>query len=123
MGTSSLTMKVMGLFAITFAVCLLSMSVAQPLVFLDPISAATFTTAGGLVLTSAAGTVATIPTSTLALGSGCQEGCSAQAPVRTIDGIFFLYHQIQIKTKCRNKKQTPKDCVFLPSSELRLILT
>jgi hypothetical protein len=62
-------MKVMGLFAITFAVCLLSMSVAQPIVFLDPISAATFTTAGGLVLTSAAGTVATIPTSTLALGA------------------------------------------------------
>ena len=58
--------------------------------------------------------------------SGCQEDCSAQAPVRCwIDGIFFLfiaYHQIKIKTKCRNKKQNPRDCVFLPSSELWLIL-
>ena len=45
------------------------MSMAQPIVFLDPLTAASFTTAGGLVLTSAAGTVATIPTSTLALGA------------------------------------------------------
>merc|ERR1711981_373142 len=67
--TSSLTMKVMGLFAVTLAVCLVSMTVAQPIVFLDPISTAAFTTAGGLVLTSAAGTVATIPTSTRALGA------------------------------------------------------
>ena len=45
------------------------MTVAQPIVFLDPLTAASFTAAGGLVLTSAAGATATIPTSTLALGA------------------------------------------------------
>merc|ERR1712025_406601 len=66
--TSSLTMKVMGLFAITLAVCLVSMTVAQPLVFLDPLTAASFTTAGGLVLTAASGATAIIPTGALVLG-------------------------------------------------------
>merc|ERR1712110_934366 len=68
--TSSLTMKVMGLFAVTFAVCLLSMTVAQPLFFLpEAIATATFTSAGGLVLAGATGTVlATIPTSSIILG-------------------------------------------------------
>merc|ERR1711962_1765712 len=66
--TSSLTMKVMGLFAITLAVCLVSMTLAQPLVFLDPLTAASFTTAGGLVLTAASGATATIPTGALILG-------------------------------------------------------
>jgi len=58
----------MGLFAVTLAVCLVSMTVAQPIVFLDPLTAASFTTAGGLVLTSAAGSTATIPTGALVLG-------------------------------------------------------
>ena len=57
-----------GLFAVTFAVCLLSMTVAQPVFLLDPLSTATFTTAGGLVLTAASGATATIPTGTLVLG-------------------------------------------------------
>ena len=57
-----------GLFAVTLAVCLVSMTVAQPIVFLDPLTAASFTTAGGLVLTSAAGSTATIPTGALVLG-------------------------------------------------------
>ena len=66
---SNLFISPQGLFAVTFAVCLLSMTVAQPIFLLDPISTAAFTTAGGLVLTSAAGTVTTIPTATLALGA------------------------------------------------------
>merc|ERR1712223_936562 len=66
--TSSVIMKVMGLFAVTLAVCLVSMTVAQPIVFLDPLTAASFTTAGGLVLPSAAGSTATIPTGALVLG-------------------------------------------------------
>merc|ERR1712020_752935 len=65
--TSSLTMKVMGLIALTLAVCLVSAS-AQPIFLLNPITAASFTTAGGLVLTPAAGAALTIPTSTLLLG-------------------------------------------------------
>merc|ERR1711902_111049 len=69
--TSSLTMKVMGLFAITYAVCLLGMVVSQPLFFPEPISTATFTAAGGLVLAGATGTtLATIPTSAILLGKG-----------------------------------------------------
>ena len=44
------------------------MTVAQPLVFLDPLTAASFTTAGGLVLTAASGATATIPTGALVLG-------------------------------------------------------
>merc|ERR1712141_752318 len=67
--TSSLTMKVMGLFAITYAVCLLGMVVSQPLFFPEPVSTATFTTAGGLVLAGATGTtLATIPTGAIVLG-------------------------------------------------------
>merc|ERR1711971_642008 len=77
---SSLTMKVMGLIAITLAVCLLTTS-AQPL-FLAPGVTAAFTAAGGLVFTQttasatvAAGTVlATIPTGTLLLGKGLLAG-------------------------------------------------
>merc|ERR1712032_37216 len=49
---SSLTMKVMGLIALTLAVCLVSAS-AQPIFLIDPITAATFSTAGGLALPSA----------------------------------------------------------------------
>merc|ERR1712045_637320 len=64
---SSLTMKVMGLIALTLAVCLVSAS-AQPIFLLNPINAASFTAAGGLVLTPAAGAALTIPTSTLLLG-------------------------------------------------------
>ena len=44
------------------------MVVSQPLFFPEPVSTATFTTAGGLVLTSAAGSTATIPTGALVLG-------------------------------------------------------
>ena len=45
------------------------MVVSQPLFFPEPVSTAAFTTAGGLVLTSAAGTtLATIPTGALVLG-------------------------------------------------------
>jgi len=58
----------MGFFAITLAVCLVSMTVAQPIFLLDPLSAASFTTAGGLVLTAASGATATIPTGALVLG-------------------------------------------------------
>ena len=55
-------MKVMGLFAVTLAICLVSMSLAQPLLIPAGTAAATFTTAGGLVLESAAGVaLATIP--------------------------------------------------------------
>merc|ERR1711878_94301 len=64
---SSLTMKVMGLIALTLAVCLVSAS-AQPIFLLNPITAASFTAAGGLVLTAASGGALTIPTSTLVLG-------------------------------------------------------
>ena len=56
-----------GLIALTLAVCLVSAS-AQPIFFVDPISTAAFTTAGGLVLTAASGSALTIPTSTLILG-------------------------------------------------------
>ena len=56
-----------GLIAVTLAVCLVSMASAQPLL-LPAGATAAFTTAGGLVLTSAAGTVTTIPTSSLILG-------------------------------------------------------
>ena len=74
-------MKVMGLFTVTLAVCLVSMTVAQPF-FLPAATAgtlatvpaatagATFTTAGGLVLTDALGaTIATIPVATAAAAS------------------------------------------------------
>merc|ERR1711863_27794 len=73
--TSSLTMKVMGLFAVTLAVCLLSMTVAQPILFLpEAVATATFTTAGGLVLAGATGTtLATIPTSALLLGAAAKK--------------------------------------------------
>merc|ERR1712018_1062447 len=71
--TSSLTMKVMGFFAITLAVCLVSMTVGQPL-FLEAGTTAAFTTVGGLVFTNAAGTaVATIPTAALLLGLGAKK--------------------------------------------------
>merc|ERR1711902_5859 len=67
--TSRLTMKVMGLFAITYAVCLLGMVVSQPLFFPEPVSSATFTTAAGLTLLGATGTeLAVIPTGALVLG-------------------------------------------------------
>merc|ERR1712026_557752 len=67
--TSSLTMKVMGFFAITLAVCMVSMTVSQPLFF-----EAGTTAAGGLVFTNAAGTaVATIPTAALLLGLGAKK--------------------------------------------------
>ena len=56
-----------GLIAVTLAVCLVSTASAQPLL-LPAGATAAFTTAGGLVLTSAAGTVTTIPTSSLILG-------------------------------------------------------
>ena len=56
-----------GLIALTLAVCLVSAS-AQPIFLLDPITASSFTTAGGLVLTAASGGALTIPTSTLVLG-------------------------------------------------------
>merc|ERR1712018_100660 len=65
---SSLTMKVMGLIALTVAMCLLSTTIAQPVFLLDPITAASFTTAAGLGLTAASGATLTIPTSTLLLG-------------------------------------------------------
>ena len=55
------------MIALTLAVCLVSAS-AQPIFFVDPISAASFTAAGGLVLTAASGSALTIPTSTLILG-------------------------------------------------------
>merc|ERR1712117_3467 len=71
--TSSLTMKVMGFFAITLAICLVSMTVGQPL-FLEAGTTAAFTTVGGLVFTNAAGTaVATIPTAALLLGLGAKK--------------------------------------------------
>ena len=47
--------------------CMLT-ATAQPIVLLDPITAATFTTAAGLGLTAASGATLTIPTSTLVLG-------------------------------------------------------
>merc|ERR1712156_776455 len=80
--TSSLTMKVMGLFAITYAVCLLGMVVSQPLFFPEPVSTATFTIAGGLVLASATGTtLATIPTGAIVLGGlAAKTGLSHQDP-------------------------------------------
>merc|ERR1712018_867791 len=65
---SSLTMKVMGLIALTVAMCLLSTTIAQPVFLLDPITAASFATATGLSLTAASGATAVIPTSTLVLG-------------------------------------------------------
>merc|ERR1712108_112060 len=73
--TSSLTMKVMGLFAVPLAVCLLSMTVAQPIFFLpEAVATATFTTAGGLVLSGATGTtLATVPTGALLLGAGLKK--------------------------------------------------
>merc|ERR1711988_403870 len=71
--TSSLTMKVMGFFAITLAVCLVSMTVSQPL-FFEAGTTAAFTAAGGLVFTNAAGTaVATIPAAALLLGLGAKK--------------------------------------------------
>ena len=55
-------MKVMGLFAVTLAICLVSMSLAQPLLIPAGTATATFTAAGGLVLADTAGLVlATIP--------------------------------------------------------------
>merc|ERR1712062_258327 len=67
--TSSLTMKVMGLFAVTLAACLMSMTIGQPLFFPEPVSTA-FTTAGGLVVTgvTSGATLASIPTGALVLG-------------------------------------------------------
>ena len=61
-----------GLIALTLAVCLLTAS-AQPL-FLAPGASAAFTTAGGLVLTSAAGVATTIPTANLILGKALLAG-------------------------------------------------
>ena len=64
-----------GFFAITLAVCLLSMSVAQPIFFLpEAVAAASFTTAGGLVFTGASGaTLATVPTGALLLGAAAKK--------------------------------------------------
>ena len=64
-----------GLFAVTLAVCLLSMTVAQPILFLpEAVATATFTTAGGLVLAGSTGTtLATIPTSALLLGAAAKK--------------------------------------------------
>ena len=56
-----------GLFAVTVSTLLLTTS-AAPIFLPDPITAAAFTTAGGLVLTAASGTALTIPTSTILLG-------------------------------------------------------
>merc|ERR1712122_342847 len=64
---SSLTMKVMGLIALTVAMCLLSTTIAQPVFLLDPITAASFSTAAGLTLTGASAATLTVPTSTLIL--------------------------------------------------------
>ena len=65
--TAVYSIMLQGLIAVTLAVCLVSMASAQPLL-LPAGATAAFTTAGGLVLTSAAGTVTTIPTSSLILG-------------------------------------------------------
>ena len=51
-----------------FLFCLASMVLSAPAPTLDPITAATFTTAGGLVLTSAAANTITIPTAALLAG-------------------------------------------------------
>merc|ERR1712168_1243622 len=63
---SSLIMKVMG-FYIALAVCLLSSSMAAPLIGVDPITTVALTSSA-LTLTSAAGVVTSIPTATLLLG-------------------------------------------------------
>merc|ERR1712071_621733 len=63
--TSSLIMKFMGLFSLLClaSLCLLTPSSAAPT--FDPITAAAFTTAGGLVLTTAGAGTITIPTTAL----------------------------------------------------------
>ena len=56
------------MIALTVAICLVSMATSQPIFLLDPITAASFTTAAGLGLTAASGATLTVPTSTLVLG-------------------------------------------------------
>ena len=64
---SNLFYILQGLFAVTFSTLLLTTS-AAPIFLPDPITAAVFTAAGGLVLTAASGSALTIPTSTILLG-------------------------------------------------------
>ena len=58
-----------GLFAVSLAACLMSLTIGQPLFFGEPVSTA-FTTAGGLVVTgvTSGATLASIPTGALVLG-------------------------------------------------------
>merc|ERR1712222_229891 len=99
---SSLTMKVMGLIALTLAVCLVSAS-AQPIFLIDPISTATFTTAGGLALTAASGAGLTIPTSTLVLGKVAAAKAlllkaylASREPLNKLRSNLFCYHPFSL---------------------------
>merc|ERR1712098_311251 len=62
--TKQLNMKVLGLVLMAMAsFCLLTTTSAAPII--DPITAASFTTAGGLVLTMASAATITVPTAAL----------------------------------------------------------
>merc|ERR1712203_411351 len=63
------TMQVLGLFSALLSTLIIS-SLAQPVFIPEPVTSALLTTAGGLVLTGAAGSVVTIPTNALLLGKG-----------------------------------------------------